>query len=143
MAPPGKSVADVWYTTPYEHWQELARDRTRYKEEKKRIADFTIRELDKRWPGFASQIEVVDVATPATYVRYTGNWQGSPCGWYMTSENMTKRGVLHSLPGLSGFHMVGQWTSLFAGVPMSALSGRQLIQLLCKRDERPFVSAIP
>jgi phytoene dehydrogenase-like protein len=144
MAPPGKSVAEVWYATPYEYWEELARDRARYKEEKKRIADFTITELDKRWPGFASQIEVVDVPTPATYVRYTGNWRGSPDGWYMSPENVIKMQTpLRSLPGLSGFHMVGQWTMPMAGVPGSALSGRQLIQLLCKRDGRPFVTSTP
>jgi phytoene dehydrogenase-like protein len=140
MAPPGSSAAEVWYATPYAYWEELARDRVRYEAEKKRIAETTIAALDKRWPGFASQIEVVDVATPATYVRYTGNWRGSPCGWYRTSENMMKQ-PLRSLPGLSGFHMVGQWTQPFAGVPGSALSGRQLMQLLCKQSGRPFLAS--
>jgi phytoene dehydrogenase-like protein len=143
MAPPGSSAAEVWYATPYEHWEELARDRVRYKEEKKRIADHTIAELDKHWPGFASQVEVVDVATPATYVRYTGNWRGSPDGWCITTENMMKQIPLRGLPGLSGFHMVGQWTMPYAGVPGSALSGRQLIQLLCKQSGKPFVSCVP
>jgi len=143
MAPPGSSVAEVWYPTAYEYWAELARDRIRYQEEKKRIADLTIAELDKRWPGFASQVEVVDVPTPATYVRYTGNWQGSPDGWYMTAENMKERSMLRDLPGLSGFHMVGQWTKPYAGTVDSALSGRQLIQLMCKRSGRPFVAHMP
>jgi len=143
MAPPGKSAAEVWYATRYDYWEELARDRVRYEEERKRIADFTIAEIDKRWPGFASQIEVVDVPTPATYVRYTGNWQGSPDGWYITPENMKKQTALRSLPGLSGFHMVGQWTLPFSGTVMAALSGRQLIQLLCKRSGRPFVTSTP
>jgi phytoene dehydrogenase-like protein len=141
MAPPGKAAVEVWYATRYDYWEELARDRAGYEAEKKRIADFTIAELDKRWPGFASQVEVVDVPTPATYVRYTGNWQASPDGWYITPENMTKQGVLHSLPGLSGFHMVGQWTRPFSGTVMAALSGRQLIQLLCKRSGMPFVTS--
>lgn len=140
MAPPGKTAAEVWYATRYDYWEELARDRTRYQTEKKRIADVTIAELDSRWPGFASQIEVVDVPTPATYVRFTGNWKGSPDGWYMTPENMEKQTALRSLPGLSGFHMVGQWTVPFAGTIMSALSGRQLIQILCKQDGRTFVT---
>ena len=143
MAPSGKSAAEVWYATRYDYWEELACDRTRYREEKKRIADFTIAELDKRWPGFASQIEVVDVSTPATYVRYTGNWRGSPCGWYMTMDNVRKMSPLRSLPGLSGFYMVGQWTAPYAGVTTSALSGRQLVQLLCKQSGRPFVTSTP
>ena len=141
MAPPGKSVVEVWYTTPYDYWAELSKDRVRYKKEKKRIAEATIAELDRRWPGFASQVEVVDVPTPATYMRYTGNWQGSPDGWYITPENMMKQTALRSLPGLSGFYMVGQWTVPFAGTVMSALSGRQLIQLLCRQERRPFVTS--
>jgi phytoene dehydrogenase-like protein len=143
MAPPGKSTVEVWYATRYDYWNELARDRDRYEEEKKRIADFTVAQLEKRWPGFASQVEVVDVPTPVTYVRYTGNWQGSPDGWYITPSNMRKEIVLRDLPGLSGFHMVGHWTRPFAGTVMAALSGRQLIQLLCKQSGRRFRTSTP
>ena len=142
MAPPGKSATEVWYATRYDYWEELVRDRAKYEAEKKRIADFTIAALDRRWPGFASQIEVVDVPTPATYFRYTGNWQGSPDGWYITPENMMKQAMLRSLPGLFGFYMVGQWTVPFSGTVMAALSGRQLIQLLCRRSGRSFITVI-
>ena len=141
MAPPGKSTAEVWYPTSYEYWEELARDRAQYKDEQDRIADLTIAALDRRWPGFASQIEVVDVATPMTYVRYTGNWKGSPDGWYITPENMMNQTPVRSLAGLSDFYMVGQWTAPFAGTVISALSGRQLIELLCKHDNEAFVAS--
>ena len=141
MAPPGKSTAEVWYPTSYEYWEELARDRAQYEDEKHRIADVTIAALDKRWPGFASRIEVVDVATPMTYVRYTGNWKGSPDGWYVTPENMMNQTPARSLAGLSDFYMVGQWTAPFAGTVISALSGRQLIELLCKYDKGAFVTS--
>ena len=142
-APEDKSAVEVWYATRYDYWQDLARDRAPYEAEKKRIADFTIAELDKRWPGFASQVEVVDVPTPATYVLYTGNWQGSPDGWYITPENMRKQTTLRSLPGLSDFYMVGQWTVPFSGTVMAALSGRQLLQWLCRQEGRPFMSSSP
>jgi phytoene dehydrogenase-like protein len=141
MAPPGKSAVEIWYATRYDYWEKLAADRTAYEAEKKRIADLSIAELDRRWPGFASAVEVVDVPTPATYFRYTGNWQGSPDGWYITPDNMGKRTMLRTLPGLSDLHMVGQWTGPFTGTVMAALSGRQLIQMLCKRDKTPFVTS--
>jgi phytoene dehydrogenase-like protein len=141
MAPAGKSAAEVWYATRYDYWAELAKDKGRYDEEKKRIAEETIAVLDKRWPGFKSQIEIVDVPTPATYHRYTGNWQGSPDGWYTTPENMGKQTMLKCLPGLSGLHMVGHWTAPFCGTVMSALSGRRLIQWLCHEGNRPFLTS--
>jgi phytoene dehydrogenase-like protein len=138
MAPEGRSAVEVWYDTEYDYWEELAKDKPAYKAEKQRIADYTIRQLDKRWPGFAADIEVLDVPTPATYYRYTENWKGSPDGWYITPENMRGNEPLRTLPGLDGLQMAGQWTAPFTGTVMAALTGRQAIQMMCKRDGRKF-----
>lgn len=142
MAPEGKSVVQVWYPSGYDYWQDLLRDRPRYEAEKQAIAELTIAQLDRRWPGLAQAVEVVYVATPTTYVRYTGNWQGSPDGWYLTTGNAQQR-MGKTLPGLDGFYMVGQWTVPYAGMPMSAMSGREAIQLLCKRHRKRFVAQEP
>jgi len=142
MAPAGKSAVEVWYPCRYEYWRELEKDRPRYDAEKERIAELTIAELDRRWPGFRAQVEVVDVPTPATYVRYTGNWQASPDGWYITPENM-RTNPLRVLPGLAGLHVAGQWTAPFTGTVIAALTGRQVIQLLCRQDRRRFTTSRP
>jgi phytoene dehydrogenase-like protein len=142
VGPIGKDTGGPRGKENGDYWEALAQDRPAYEAEKKRIADATIAALDHRWPGFASQIEVVDVPTPATYVRYTGNWQGSPDGWYITPENMKTRAALRTLPGLSGLHMVGQWTAPFTGAVLAALSGRQLIQLLCRQNKTAFVTSV-
>ena len=138
MSPKGKSAVEVWYDTEYEYWEELYRDKEAYKAEKKRIADYTIRQLELRWPGFADRLEVLDVPTPATYFRYTGNWKASPDGWYITPGNMSQMDPIRKLPGLDGLQMVGQWTGPFMGTVMSAVSGRQAIQLLCREEGRGF-----
>jgi phytoene dehydrogenase-like protein len=137
MAPAGKSAVEVWYPCRYEYWDHIAQDRERYEADKQRIAEQTITELDRRWPGFRSQVEVVDVATPKTYVRYTGNWQASPDGWYVTPDNM-RTNPLRMLPGLAGLWMAGQWTAPFTGTVLAALTGRQVVQLLCRQDRRRF-----
>ncbi len=142
MAPVGKSAVEVWYPCRYEFWQELEKDRPRYDAEKERIAELTIAELDRRWPGFRAQVEVVDVPTPATYVRYTGNWQASPDGWYVTVDNM-RINPLRRLPGLDGLWMAGQWTAPFTGTVIAALTGRQAVQLLCRQDRRRFTACRP
>lgn len=142
MAPEGKSAVEVWYDTEFEYWEELAKDQAAYKKEKKRIADYSIRQLEKRWPGFASRVEVIDVPTPHTYVRYTGNWKGSPDGWYITPANMRETDPRRELPGLSGLMMAGQWTAPFTGTVIAAVSGRQVIELLCKRGKRKFQTAM-
>ncbi|MBN2464301.1 NAD(P)/FAD-dependent oxidoreductase, partial [candidate division WOR-3 bacterium] len=142
MAPPGKSAVEVWYPCRYEYWDHVVQDRAQYDTEKQRVADLTIAELDRRWPGFRDQVEVVDVATPATYLRYTGNWQASPDGWYITPENM-RTNPLRKLPGLAGLWMAGQWTAPFTGTVIAALTGRQVVELLCRQDGRRFITTRP
>ena len=36
--------------------------------------------------------------------------------------------------------MVGQWTAPFTGTVTAALSGRQLIELLCNQDDKAFAA---
>lgn len=139
MAPEGKSAVEVWYDTDFEYWEQLAKDKKSYKAEKKRIADATIQQLEKRWPGFASQVEVVDVPTPHTYYRYTGNYKGSPDGWCINADNM-REDPIRSLPGLDGLRMIGQWTAPYTGVVIAALTGRQAIQLMCKEEHKEFMN---
>ncbi|MBI9107577.1 MAG: NAD(P)/FAD-dependent oxidoreductase [Spirochaetales bacterium] len=137
-APAGKSAIEVWYATDYSYWEELIKDRGKYDAEKKRIADETADALDIRCPGFKSKIEMVDVPTPATYKRYTGNWLGSPDGWYITIDNMMDQAVKRTLPGLNNFYMAGQWTAPYTGTVSTSLSGRQLSQILCRKYGREF-----
>lgn len=138
MAPEGKSAVEVWYDTDYEYWEELYKDEEAYKAEKQRIAEYTMQQLDKRWPGFASKVQVLDVPTPVTYKRYTGNWKGSPDGWYVTPHNLQKQEPLRKLPGLEGLWMAGQWTAPFTGTVVAALTGRQVIELMCSEDGKNF-----
>jgi phytoene dehydrogenase-like protein len=142
MAPEGKSVVQVWYTSNHDFWSTLRREEEPYLAEKKRVADLSIAELDRRWPGFAEQVEVVDVATPLTYARYTGNWQGSPDGWCITTRNLGAE-LPQRLPGLARFYLAGQWTVPFSGIPGAATSGRHAIHLLCKDDRKKLRRPAP
>ncbi len=76
--------------------------------------------------------------TPATYQRYTGNWKGFPDGRCVTPRNMRDMDALRTLSSLAGLQMVGQWTAPFTGTVFAAVTGRQAVQPLCKRDGRTF-----
>jgi len=39
--------------------------------------------------------------------------------------------------------MVGQWVEPGGGVPTAFISGRNLIQILCKRDKKKFATKRP
>ena len=97
--------------------------------------------LESRFPGIGADIEASDVATPLTTVRYTGNYHASYEGWRPTAG--TSRMKLDKrLPGLSGFSMVGQWTTPAAGLPTAALDGRVAIRELCAQDGKEFVTTV-
>ncbi len=142
MAPAGKTVLRVGYDTDYDYWENLYKEPEKYKAEKERIANDVIAALDKRFPGLASKVEMSDVATPMTWVRYTGNWRGSYEGWQFGAETFTG-GMKKTLPGLDNFYMAGQWVNPGGGMPTAAMSGNQTIQLICNKDKKKFVTTKP
>ncbi len=48
-----------------------------------------------------------------------------------------------TLPGLDGFYMAGQWVQPGGGLPSGAMTGRYVIQMVCKRDGKRFVTMVP
>ena len=94
-----------------------------YEEEKNRVARDVIRIFEERFPSTKGKIEVVDVATPSTVIRYTGNWKGSMEGWLLTPSTGI-RPLPSVLPGLKDFYMVGQWVSPGGGLPAGLLTAR-------------------
>jgi phytoene dehydrogenase-like protein len=142
LAPQGKTVITCMLEADEPYWNHLrADDRERYEVEKQGVAYAVVATLDRRYPGLAAQVEMTDVSTPATLVRYTGNWQGSFEGWLPTPEWLVKT-VPRTLPGLDGFWMVGQWVAPGGGLPSGPMSARQVQQLICKRDGVKFRTSV-
>jgi phytoene dehydrogenase-like protein len=139
LAPAGKSVVEVMLRSDYGYWQRIY-GRKLYDTEQIQVCDQVIDFLETRYPGIGGDVEVKDVATPLSYERYTGNWLGSTSGWLLTKDTMRMMisGVGQTLPGLANFYHCGQWVEPGGMVPMAAISGRNVVQLLCRADGRPF-----
>ena len=142
MAPAGKTVLTSMIDSDYEYWKELKKDPVLYKKEKEAVAGFVVSVLEKRFPGLADKVEMVDVSTPVTFERYTGNWQGCYEGFLTTPKTQMLR-MKKTLPGLEGFYMVGQWVSPGGGLPSGVMTGRHVIQMVCKQDSKRFRAAVP
>jgi phytoene dehydrogenase-like protein len=143
MAPEGKCVVKILLDASYERWKALRDDRERYQAEKQQVAEQIMDQLEPRFPGLKEQTEVVDVATPVTVERYTGNWRGAQA-WLAPDAGVMEplMGRSSTLPGLESFHMVGQWVSTI-GISTAAIGGRKLIKKICKRDGRRFSTIVP
>jgi len=134
LAPEGKTLIMCMVKTyNYKYWMDLRNnDREKYIAEKKRISDFYLDELDKELGGIRENLEMVDVSTPATLIRYTHNWKGSVEGWMVTKETGFDS-LPKILPGLKDFFMAGQWVEPGGGVPAAFFSGRNLVQVISRK----------
>ena len=133
------SLTTMFGTHNYEYWTDLREnDGEKYKREKERIAKEVIDALEKRFGNIKSNVEVYDVATPATFIRYTNNWKGSFEGWLPTADMFTSR-MKKELPGLKNFYMIGQWVEPGGGLPPALTSGRNAAQVMCRRDKKKFM----
>jgi phytoene dehydrogenase-like protein len=139
FAPAGKTAVTCFLPTRnFEYWVRLQQhDPAGYRAEKQRIAEAVIAILERKIPGLRPAIEVIDVSTPATVIRFTGNWKGSMEGWFI-SPGTRFRPFPNTLPGLRRFLMVGQWISPGGGLPSGLMTARPAIQAMCKNDGRPF-----
>ncbi|HOW98733.1 MAG TPA: NAD(P)/FAD-dependent oxidoreductase, partial [Kiritimatiellia bacterium] len=135
MAPPGKTAVTCLlptYNEPY--WSDLRRqDPARYEAEKLRVAAAVTAAFEARFAGARGRIEVVDVATPATVVRYTGNWKGSMEGWLYTPATGI-RPLPCVLPGLRNFYMVGQWIAPGGGLPSALMTARSVSKRIARES---------
>ncbi|WP_031124865.1 phytoene desaturase family protein [Streptomyces sp. NRRL S-623] len=137
FAPPGRSVLHCTYFSDYAYWKELrTRDRKEYRRRKQEVAGFVRTFLERRSPGIGDRIDLVDVASPATTHRYTGNHNGSILAWkaFSDADDVAARLVGRDrmrLPGLSGFSMAGQWVGM-GGLIRAASTGRFATQYLCR-----------
>ncbi len=136
----GKTVMIARFSSNYEYWTKLKNQRPAdYRQAKKELIEEIVGILDQRFPGLARHVEQTDMATPATYEHWTGNWQGSYQGWLPTPQILDRR-LPYTLPGLKNFYMAGQWVETGGGLPPSALSGRYVTQLICARDKKLFTA---
>jgi phytoene dehydrogenase-like protein len=141
LAPEGRCVITVtFYSKKGDYWIDLRNsDPEEYKKQKFRFAAEIVEILDDKLKGVKSAIEETDIATPATYFRYTNNWKGSTQGW-LPGKNLTAPSpVKATIPGLRDFYLAGHWTQPGGGLPVAIKSGRTVAQMICHEQHIPFV----
>ena len=142
LTPPDKTVIKVVIGSSYEYWNALEYRSSRYIKEKQRIAEAVIDALDNKFNGLKDGIEMIDVATPLSFERYTGNCNGSYMGWSIDPKTFTVI-LPKTLSGLENFYMIGHWIRMGGGLPNVIVTGRDIIQILCSRDGRIFKTTLP
>jgi phytoene dehydrogenase-like protein len=139
LAPKGKTcIRTILRTNNFKYWNNLRETNIgKYKKEKERLSKEIIRILDKHFGDIAKNLEVIDVATPSTFYRYTNNWRGSTQGWEWL-PGLIPETLKKELPGLYNFYMIGQWTMPGGGVSTAFQSGRDIARIICEKEKKKF-----
>ncbi|NJD10787.1 MAG: NAD(P)/FAD-dependent oxidoreductase [Gemmatimonadetes bacterium] len=114
-SPPGKNTINLLSLQGYGPWEQFEADyragrKAEYNRAKQRMADVLIRKAEQALlPGLADAIEVKEIGTPLTNVRYTGHHRGAIYGWDQTVNNSGPTRVGHATP-IAGLYLAGAWS---------------------------------
>ena len=122
FSPPGTASVVLTLISYAEPWLKLSP--AEYIEAKNKVADNVMKLAERVAPDLREHIEVVEVATPLTNMRYTGNIGGSIIGFDETftgtgMDRMPNRGPI---PGL---YFAGAYVFIGGGYEPSMVSGFQ------------------
>jgi all-trans-retinol 13,14-reductase len=114
-SPEGKNTLSIMTLLGFGPWEKYEADyfagkRDAYRAEKNRLADILIDQTEKvLLPGLRKAIEVKEVATPLTNVRYTANTRGAIYGWDQTLDNSGSTRFPQRTP-VKNLYLAGAWT---------------------------------
>jgi len=114
-SPEGKNTINIMTLQGYSHWEKYEQDyfngnKTAYLKEKEEMADKLIDRVEKMLiPGLSKAIEIKEIGTPLTNVRYTSNYRGAIYGWDQTLNNSGQNRVGHNTP-VNNLYLSGAWT---------------------------------
>ena len=145
VAPAGKGVLMLYASCSISHGKFWKTERDKennyirgdaYKSFKQEYADILIKRVEgKLIPGLRNHIEVMDVATPITYLRYTGNRDGAIMGFRPSYRNIRNK-VAHISTPVKNLYIGSQWAAVGGGVPIAVKAGVNSA-LLIIRNEMP------
>jgi len=114
-SPPGKNTVNILTLQGYGPWERFEADyfagrKGAYDREKQRMARVLVRQVEEKLlPGLSRAIEVMEIGTPLTNVRYTGHRRGAIYGWDQTVNNSGSTRVGHATP-IRNLYLAGAWS---------------------------------
>ncbi len=137
LAPKGKGILTIFclarfnYGNNWKTGEGLERG-PEYNAFKREYAHILIDRVSKALaPELRNHIEVMDIATPITYWRYTGNRYGSIMGARPTRKNIKNKIAHYSTP-VKNLLLGGHWSEYGGGVPIAVKAGTNTSLLILR-----------
>lgn len=119
----------------YAYWQRLREDKTRYNEEKLRIAEELRERIIRRFPELEGRLVLLGTYSPVTFTKWCGAYKGAYMSFFQQkgSKSIT---VKNSIRGLSNVFLASQWLTTNGGLPIAVTSGKFAVDALLKADKK-------
>lgn len=137
FSPSGKRVVQTMFFVhepECKRWLSLARDKEKYEQEKKALAETLLRGFVSAFPSLSGKVTLLDAWTPATYHRYFGGFYGAYLGFGMTGKALPLA-ASPKLDGIRNILLATQWLQPPGGLPIAALQGRRAAEMLPRITE--------
>ena len=121
FSPRGTTALVLTYGGYGDPWKKLSPEQ--YIETKQRMADKAIERAQMVAPGIRDHIEVMDIATPLTNIRYSGNPGGSFAG-FRESRQANAIGNIPARGPLEGLYFSNAWVNMGGGYFPSIMGGK-------------------
>lgn len=136
----GKSLIEVVLPDfEFDYWNELKQSSLElYKNEKARVLDAIVAEIQKVYPEITDKVKMTDVATPATFKRYCNAYRGSYMSFITIPKakpSMIPENHKGTIDGIRNMYLAGQWVFPNGGLPLAAIAGKFAIQRICRQEK--------
>jgi all-trans-retinol 13,14-reductase len=110
----GKFMLSLVQLHPFNYWTKYqnaydAGNKEEYNKEKDRLAGALIKRAEKIIPTISKHIEVIEIATPLTLKRFTGNPKGACYGWANTVKQFSPLNRVMKMP-VKNLYMSSAWS---------------------------------
>lgn len=110
----GKFVLSLIQLHPFSYWTKYqeeydAGNKEEYNKEKDRLAAALIKRAERIIPNISKHIEVIEIATPLTLKRFTGNPDGACYGWANTVKQFSPLTRVLKMP-IKNLHISSAWS---------------------------------
>src|SRR5690606_11599705 len=106
------------------------------KEIKEEVANVLLDRIERELHiDLRSHIVYLDIATPITHFRYTGNRGGTMMGARPGKANM-KAGVAHYKTPVENLFLSGHWAELGGGIPVAIRAALNSTLLVLKKENK-------
>ena len=125
---------NYWLTEKDENGNYIRGEK--YKKLKTEVAETLIQRVEKELStDIKKHIIFYDVSTPITYLRYTGNKNGTMMGARPGKENM-QAGIAHHQTPVKNLILGGHWADLGGGVPIAVKAAINAVLLVLKKENK-------